>query len=93
MRGYQSTNIKRLGPPNATWRDLKQLAYAVLLIVPIIAVVCHRAAGLVGFRAAFWIGVGLVTLTGIIFGLLVAVSFLVTYADDVLQSRLHRRRR
>lgn len=93
MRGYQRTNIGRLGPPSATWRDVMQLAYALLLIVPIIAVVCYGAAGLVGPRAAFWIGVGLVTLTGIIFGLLVAVSFLVTYADDVLQSRLHRRRR
>lgn len=80
------------GPPDPTWRDIKQLAYALLLVVPMIAVVCYGAVGLVGIRSAFWIGAGLVTLTVTTFGLLVAVSFLVTYADDAMQSKLHGRR-
>jgi len=93
MRGHIRTNTGRLGPPDPTWRDIKQLAYALMLIVPMIAVVCFGAARLVGPRAAFWIAVGLVTLTGIVFGLLVATSFLVTYADDVMDAKLHGRRR
>ena len=89
---HQLTPIDRLGPLNATWRELKQLAYALLLVVPLIAVVCYGAADLVGPRAALWIGFGLATLTVITFAMLVAVSFLVTYADDAMQSKFHGRR-
>jgi len=93
MRGHIQAHTERLGPPDPTWRDIKQLAYALMLVVPMIAVVCYGAAGLVGPRAAFWIAVGLVTLTGIVFGLLVVTSFLVTFADDLMDARLHGRRR
>lgn len=84
-------NVKLAGPPNATWRDIKQLAYAWLLVMPMIAVVCYGAAGLVGPTAAFWIGVGLVTLTAIVFGMLVVTSFLVTWFDDAMNAKLHGR--
>ena len=93
MRGHIQTDTKRLGPPDPTWRDLKQLAYAWLLVVPMIAMVCYGAARLVGPLAAFWIAVGLVTLTGVVFGLLVVTSFVVTYADDRINAKLHGRRR
>ena len=93
MRSRHRTNAERLGPPDPTWREIKQLAYALLLVVPIIAVVCYGAARLVGSRAAFWIAVGLVALTVVVFAMLVATSFLVTYADDEIQTRLHGRRR
>lgn len=81
------------GPPSATWRDIKQLGWTVLLVIPYIAVVCIGAAGLVGTRAAFWIGAGLVALTVITFGLLVVVGLLVSYGDDVLQRWLRRHHR
>jgi hypothetical protein len=86
-------NTKRLGPPNATWRDIKQLVHAWLLVVPMIAVVCYGAARLVGLLAAFWIGVGLVALTGVVFAMLVVMSLVVTHVDDVINANLHGRRR
>ena len=84
---------RQLGPPDPTWRDIKQLAYAWLLVVPMIAVVCYGASRLVGMIAAFWIAVGLVTLTSVVFGLLVMTSFLFTGADDAMNARLRNRRR
>lgn len=81
----------RIGPPNATWRELKQLAWGVVLVVPYIAIVCYGAAGLVGARAAFWIAVGLVCLTIVTFSMLVLFSLVVTGIDDRAQARLHRR--
>ena len=92
MRLHTSRDTKRLGPPNPTWRDIKQLAYALLLVVPIVAVVCTGTAGLVGRRPAFWIGIGLVALTTITFTMLNAASFLVTHIDDAMQAKLHRPR-
>lgn len=93
MRDRFRRNTNRLGPPNATWRDIKQLVHAWLLVVPIVAVVCYGAARLVGALAAFWIGIGLIALTGVVFALLVVTSFVVTYADDVVNAKLHGRRR
>jgi hypothetical protein len=58
-----------------------------------IGVVCFGASKLVGPLAAFWIAVGLVTLAGVVFGLLVVTSFVVTYADDAMNATLHDRRR
>jgi hypothetical protein len=84
---------KQLRPPNPTWRDIKQLAYAFLLVVPMIGVVCYGASRLVGPLAALWIAVGLVSLTGVVFGLLVVTSIVVTYADDVMNANRHERRR
>jgi hypothetical protein len=84
--------VARIGPPNATWRDVKQLGWAALLLVPYIAVVCVGAARLVGWRAAFWLGSGLVALPVVTFVLLIALSLVVTYGDDAVQSRLHVRR-
>ena len=85
-------NAKHSGPPNATWRDIKQLAFAWLLVVPMVAVVCYGASRLVGPLAAFWIAIGLLTLTGVVFALLVLTSVVVTYADDAMNAKLHERR-
>ena len=92
MRVRIRNSTRRLGPPDPTWRDIKHLAYAWLLVLPMIAVVCYGAARLVGPLAAFWIGVGLMTLTGVVFGLLVATSFVVTYVDDAMDAKNHGRR-
>lgn len=88
----RTERVTRSRPPSATWRDIKQLGWAVLLVVPYVAVVCFGAAALVGWRAAFWVAVGLVSLTAVTFALLVVLSLLVTLVDDFLQSRLHARR-
>ena len=88
---HNDKKVARTGPPNATWREVKQLGWATILVVPYIAVVCVGAARLIGWRAAFWVGSGLVALTVVTFLLLIAASLVVTYGDDALQARLHDR--
>jgi hypothetical protein len=84
---------KKPGPPSATWRDIKQLGWALLLVVPFIAMVSYGAVGLVGKRAAFWIGVGLAALTVITFSLIVSFNLLASFGDDLLQWVRRRKRR
>jgi hypothetical protein len=71
--------------PNATWRDIKQLGWAALMVVPMIVVVCYGAAGLVGARAAFWIGVGLAALTVVTFALIVVASLTASAGHDLVK--------
>lgn len=71
--------------PDATWRDVKQLGWAVLMVVPMIVVVCYGAAGLVGPRAAFWIGVGLVALTVVTFALIIVASLMASVGYDLVK--------
>jgi len=84
---------RKPGPPSATWRDIKQLGGALLLVVPFIAIVSYGAVGLVGKRAAFWIGVGLAALTVITFSLIVSVNLLASFGHDLLKWVRRRKRR
>lgn len=86
-------NNERRGPPSATWRDIKQLGWALLLVVPFIAVVSYGAVGLVGKRAAIWIGVGLAVLTVITFSLIVSVNLLASCGHDLWRWARRRRHR
>jgi len=72
---------------SATWKDLKQLAWSVMLVMPFIALGTFGLAALVGVRTAVWVGVGLATFVVVIFLLIVAMCLVGSYAYERVARR------
>ena len=78
--------------PNATWYDLKQLAFAVLLFELVVAGLALATRFFFGVRTALWVGFGIGTLVLLAFALISIVG-VVTHAVAGFLSRRETRRR
>jgi small-conductance mechanosensitive channel len=78
---------------NATWLDLKQLAWGLLCILPFILVFAYGARVIVGPRAALWLGVGIAAAAIVAIGSVVVTSLLVSYGHDAFDRFAQRRDR
>lgn len=72
---------------DAVGPELKQLGYALVLIVPFIAVFAYGARVLLGNRTAFWLGVGIVATGVIAIGSVVVASLGSSYIVDWIRKR------
>jgi nitrate reductase gamma subunit len=79
--------------PNATWYDLKQLAFAVFLFELVIAALALATRAFFGIRTALWVGLGIGTLVLVAFALVSAVGVLTSIAAAMLARRETRRGR
>jgi hypothetical protein len=79
------------GPPNATWADLRQLAWALALVIPFIGLAAYFARVLVGVRAALWLGVALAVLAAAAFAMVVVFCLIASYVGETA-GRFNRRR-
>ena len=89
------SHVPLRGPPNETWADVKQLAWALLLVCPFIALAAWGARVLIGARAALWLGIGLAAFAFVTFAVIVALSLTVSYGHEFggrLIAALRRRR-
>jgi hypothetical protein len=62
--------------PNATWYDLKQLAFAVVLFELVIAALAFATRAFFGARTALWVGLGIGIIVLVAFALIVAFGVL-----------------
>jgi hypothetical protein len=62
--------------PNATWQDLKQLAFAVLLLELVVAALALATRTFFGVRTALWVGFGIGALVLVAFALISIVGVL-----------------
>lgn len=69
-------------PRNETWADIKQYAWALVLVYPFIGVTAYFARGLLGARGAFWFGLGLSAFATLVFALVLVFSLAASYAGD-----------
>jgi hypothetical protein len=79
--------------PNATWYDLKQLAFAVVLFELVVAALAFATRAFFGARTALWIGLGIGTVVLLAFVLIVAFSVLSHTVATFLGSREKGQRR
>lgn len=79
--------------PNATWYDLKQLAFAVLLFELVVAALALATRAFFGVHTALWVGFGIGTLVLFAFALISVVGVLTHTVSALLARREQRRRR
>jgi hypothetical protein len=79
--------------PNATWYDLKQLAFAVLLFELVVAALAVATRAFFGLGTALWVGLGIGTLVLVAFVLISVVGILTHTIAAFLARRETRRRR
>ena len=79
--------------PNATWYDLKQLGFAVLLFEIVIAALAVATRAFFGVRTAVWVGLGIGILVLVAFVLISVVGILSHTVAALLARRETRRTR
>ena len=79
--------------PSATFYDLKQLAFAVLLFELVIAALTIATRAFFGVRTAVWVGVGIGTLVFLAFVFIVLFGVLTHTVASFLARRATRARR
>ncbi len=67
---------------SATWKDLKQLAWSVMLVLPFIALGTFGLSAVIGVRRAVWAGVGLTAFVIAILSLIVAMCLVGSYGFE-----------
>jgi hypothetical protein len=72
------------GQPNATWTDLKQLGWALLLLYAFIAVAAALSRSYCGGRTAFWVAIGLAAFVTAALALVTGASLAISYAAQGL---------
>jgi hypothetical protein len=77
---------------SATWYDLKQLAFAVLLFELVIAALTLATRAFFGVRTAVWVGLGIGTLVLVAFAL-ISLLGIVTHAVAAFLARREMRSR
>ena len=75
----------------ATWKDIRQLAWSVMLVLPFLAIGTFGLASLVGTPTALWVAGSLVLFVTAAFVLIVLMCVLGSYGYELLA--LLRRRR
>jgi hypothetical protein len=78
--------------PNATWYDLKQLGFAVLLFELVVAALAYATRVFFGVRTALWVGFGIGTLVLVAF-VLIALFGVFTHTIAAFLARREMRRR
>ena len=79
--------------PNATWQDLKQLAFAVFLLELVVAALALATRTFFGARTALWVGFGIGALVLVAFALISIVGVLIHSVAAFLARREMRRPR
>jgi hypothetical protein len=77
--------------PNATWYDLKQLAFAVLLFELVVAALALATRAFFGVRTALWVGLGIGALVLVAFAL-ISVLGVITHSVATFLARSETRR-
>lgn len=67
---------------SATWKDVKQLAWSVMLVFPFIAIGAFGLSALVGARTAAWVAVGLAFFVVAIFSMTIAMCLAGSFAYE-----------
>jgi hypothetical protein len=73
--------------PNATWYDLEQLAFAVVLFELVIAALAVATRAFFGVRTAIWVGLGIGALVFLGFVLISLLGVLIHSVASLLARR------
>lgn len=79
--------------PNATWYDVKQLGFAVLLFELVVAALAVATRTFFGVRTALWVGLGIGAVVLLAFVFISVLGLLTHTVGDVLARRETRRHR